>query len=330
LLEITSKFLSPSKDLEEQIIEYRRDGLTKIGCRINIKRAQRVKQARQEVDFSELIQKSSQGCFFCPENIEKATPKFLPEIIPEGRIVLGETTVFPNLFPFAEHHAVAAICKKHFLDLNEFTQKQIEDALAASLDYFKRIKKAKYFYINWNHLPPSGASIVHPHLQLLADNKPTYLLELYLRASAAYYKKYGENYWLKLIKNEEELGKRFIARTGSIAWLAAYAPLGNNEVIAIFEDASSIMDLEHHISHFAKGLKKILAAYSNLGVRSFTLTTYSAPEKASNFCLNARLVSRPSPQRYYTSDSGFMETLHHERVAEHLPEKLAEYIRKFF
>jgi len=330
LLKIISKFLSPSKDLEEQVIEYRKDGLTKIGCRINIKRAQRVKQALQEADFSELIQKSSQGCFFCPENIEKTTPKFLPEIAPEGRIVLGETTVFPNLFPFAEHHAIVAICKKHFLDLNEFTQKQIEDALAASLDYFKRIKKTKYFYINWNHMPPSGASIVHPHMQLLGDSKPTYLLELYLRASAAYYKKHGENYWLKLIKDEEKLEKRFIGRIGSIAWLAAYAPLGNNEVIAVFEDASSIMDLEYHTSHFAKGLKKILAAYSSLGVRSFTLTTYSSPKKTKDFCLNTRLVSRPTPQKYYTSDSGFMETLHHERVAEHLPEKLAGDVRKFF
>lgn len=330
MFEITSKFLSPSENLEEQVIEHRRDELSKIACRINIKRAQRAKQCREKADFSELIQKSSHGCFFCPENIQRATPKFLPEIVPEGRIALGEATVFPNLFPFAEHHAIAAICKKHFLDLNEFTQKQIADALAASLDYFRRIKKAKYFYINWNHMPPSGASIIHPHMQLLADDKPTYLLKLYLDASAAHYKKRKENYWLKLIKNEEELGKRFIARTGSIAWLATYAPLGNNEIIAVFEDTSSLLDIAPRISHFAKGLKKILAAYSNLGVRSFNLTTYSAPEKTSDFCLNVRLVSRPTPHRYYTSDAGFMEILHHERVAEHLPEKLARDIRKFF
>ena len=54
-------------------------------------------------------------------------------LVPEGRIKLGETTVFPNLFPFAKYHAVATVTKEHFLNLDEFTLKQLSDTFHASV-----------------------------------------------------------------------------------------------------------------------------------------------------------------------------------------------------
>ena len=73
-------------------IEYRFDPLTLEQCRINPKRAKRVKQAESDVELSEVISKSRERCVFCLEQIEVKTPKFPEYISREGRIK-RETTV---------------------------------------------------------------------------------------------------------------------------------------------------------------------------------------------------------------------------------------------
>ncbi|MEE8167789.1 MAG: hypothetical protein V3T58_02810 [Candidatus Hydrothermarchaeales archaeon] len=335
---VESEFFSPlqSFDREVQSIEYRRDPLLSTWCRINVKRTERVKQWKSDADFWELVYKSRKGCFFCPDNIEKATPKFLPEIVPEGRLKLGETLLFPNLFPFAQHHAVATITEEHFADLNEFTSKQIENTLLASIDYFKRVhkadEKARWPSFNWNHLPPSGASILHPHVQLLVDERATYMNDTCLKASSRYYKDKGRNYWLDLIKEEKKVKERFIGYRDDIAWMATFAPLGNNEVTAVFEKYSSLDLPKKQVRGFAGALEKIFKGYYKLGVKSFNLTTYSAAigEQREDFLLNVKIISRPPPLRDYTSDAGFLEALHMERVVESMPEKLAEELRLSF
>ncbi len=335
---VSSKFLTPLRDFESDVqsIEYRRDPLLSNWCRINVRRTERVKQWKSDANFWELVEKSEKGCFFCPGNISKSTPKFPPEIAPDGRLKLGETTVFPNLFPFAQHHAIATLTRKHFADLHEFTEDQIANTLTASVEYFKRVvatyPKSRFPSFNWNHLPPSGASILHPHVQLVVDERPTYFNDLSLKASAKYYKKNGSCYWLDLIKAEEKEGARFIGRSGSIAWMATFAPMGNNEITAIFEESSSVDLPAKEVEAFASGLAKILKGYYELGVKSFNLTIYSAAmgERRDDYRLNVKLISRPPPLRDYTSDAGFMETLHMERVVESMPEKLAESMRLFF
>lgn len=335
---VESEFYSPLKDfaMDTQPIEYRKDPLFSTWCRINVQRTKRVKQWKGDVDFWELVEKSKKGCFFCPENIERTTPKFPPNIVKEGRIKRGETSVFPNLFPFAQYHAIATITEAHFADLQEFTRRQIEDTLTASIDFFKRVlkadEKAKWPSFNWNHLPPSGASILHPHVQLVVDRRPTFMNDAIIRASAQYFRSHGRNFWEDLIREEIMAGERVIGRRNGITWMTTFAPLGNNEVTAIFEGTSSLDLTEEQIRSFAADLQLILKGYYELGTKSFNLTTYSAPfgEERKDFFANVKIISRPQPLRDYTSDAGFMETLHMERVVENMPEKLAESLRLFF
>ena len=330
-----ARFLSPLNGFKEEVqpIEYRKDTLTDTWSRVNVNRAKRAKQARREEPHAELIKLSKENCSFCTKNIEKATPKFLPEISKKGRIKRGETVVFPNLFPFAEYHATATITKKHYQDIGEFTEVQIRDTIHASIDFFKRIEAlgAKYFSLSWNHLPPSGASIIHPHVQLIGDEEPTYMTNTYLNASKKYYKKNHENYWLRLVTEEEKLGERFIGRIGNTAWISSFAPMGNNEVSMVYEGGPSILDLKSKdVSDISKGIRRILKGYASIGKTVFNLTTYSGPKDMEHFCLNAKIITRPSTQKYYTADAGFMETLHGERIVENLPESLAAELRRLF
>ncbi|MEM2925547.1 MAG: hypothetical protein QXJ68_07665 [Methanocellales archaeon] len=322
-------------ELDTQQIEYRKDPLLNRWCRINILRAQRRKESIARLDISELIEDSARGCYFCPERIQTQTPMFTEEIAPEGRIKVGESIVFPNLTPFAQYHAVATVTQKHYLKLEEFTEKQIQDTITASLEYIKRVnkfdEKAKFPTLNWNYLPPSGASIVHPHVQITVDPQPTCFLDSLLKASNRYYRKHKESFWHLLLTREQEIGERFIANIGGTAWLASFVPLGNNEVCIIFKEIASLFELTPDlIQDFAIGLKKVLQAYSNFGLESFNLSFYSAPGESKAYSLNARIISRPKLNYYYTNDAGFMERLHSEVVVESSPEAIAKEMRHFF
>jgi galactose-1-phosphate uridylyltransferase len=333
-----AEFLSPLRDFapDVQPIEYRRDLLTGRECRINVKRTERVKQAQRAFDPSELVGDSEARCYFCPDNVEAATPKFPGEIAPEGRFSVGEATVFPNLFPFGKYHAIATVSRAHFLDVGDFTEGQIRDALRAGIEYFRRLQAVDpgplYALFNWNHLPPSGASILHPHVQLLADGRPTSTNALYLQASRYFHKENRRNYWSVLAEEEGE-GERAIGRLGSVRFLASAVPIGNNEVTILFEGASHLLDLgEAQIRDFAGGMRRILRGYAKMGIKSFNLTSFGAAleESREDFWLNLRLISRPTPDRYYTSDAGYLELLHSERVVESMPEGVAEALRGEF
>ena len=103
-----ARFLDPSNGYAEtgRELEVRTDPLTqrssyifKVGF-----------QKPQKKDLSPLIQKSlDRGCSFCPQMIDRATPKFLPELFPEGRIQVGEARVFPNYIPYAPYSAVVSL-----------------------------------------------------------------------------------------------------------------------------------------------------------------------------------------------------------------------------
>ncbi|MCK5654321.1 MAG: hypothetical protein KAH98_04220, partial [Dehalococcoidia bacterium] len=168
------EILSPLVQFESevQLVEYREDPLTGSQSRINVTRAGRARQAQGGgVEVKEVIERTRAGCFFCPENIAQRTPKFSPKLFPEGRIKRGECLLFPNLYPFAEYHAVATLTGRHFLELDEFTMEMLADNIIASKEYIvlvhQKDQKAKYPVWIWNYLPPSGASIVHPHVQIV-------------------------------------------------------------------------------------------------------------------------------------------------------------------
>ena len=339
---VESSFLSPLKDfsLDKQRIEFRRDTLTGRWCRINVARAKRVRQStsseHENNDHIEL-KDFERGCFFCPEKVDKDTPKFQKTVIREGRIKIGETVLFPNLFPFAYYHGIAIVTTKHYVGLEEFTKRQLRDTLTAGITFLKKVckmdSKIRHTTMLWNFLPPSGASIVHPHIQFLGDNYIPTENNRILDVSRNHFRKKGENYWMKLIEEEEKLGERFIGRTGSIAWFSSFVPNGNNEVNGMVEDCKVLTDLKSsHILNLSNGILKILTAYNHIGVKSFNITTFSAPngEDRKDFNLLFKIVSRPTPDGVYTSDMSGMEALQTERILEDYPEEVASKIRSYF
>lgn len=334
------ELLSPALRFERevQLVEYREDPLTGSRCRINMARAGRVKQAqRGEVGVMEVIERTRAGCFFCPENIAERTPKFPPQLFREGRIKRGESVLFPNLYPFAEYHAVGTLTEKHYLELDEFTAEMLVDNVMASKEYIGLVHRedetAKYPVWIWNHLPPSGASIIHPHVQIMVERAPTPELGRLLGRSEEYFRVHGRDYWRELIAAERESGERYIAENDTVAVIASYAPRGNGEVQMIFKGVSDLAGLdEGKARDFAAAIVRVLHCYRGMGINSFNLITYSAPvgERLEHYRLSARMVSRPVFQPVYTTDSGFLERFYDVWVIETLPEDVAREMREGF
>ena len=331
------KLLTPPSFVEDiQTVEYRQDPLTGALCRINARRAQRPKQAPALPEPTEVMGKPG-NCPFCPDNIEKATPRFPPDFSPKGHIQKGPCRLFPNLFPLAEHHAVAVLTETHFVPAAGFTVSDIMNSIAATLEYlalvYRQNPQAAYPLYVWNHLPPSAASIIHPHVQVLADRQPTTYQRRLLEAGREHRDRTGRNFWPELVEEEKKRGIRFIGGVGSVSALASYAPQGNREVLMVFLGASSLADLnDGQIADFAQVVVGLLHGYHGMGVSSFNLTTFSGPygEALGYYNLNAKLIARPAFQSFYRNDTGVLERLHGEADIEMEPEEVAAQMRAFF
>jgi galactose-1-phosphate uridylyltransferase len=326
-----AEFLSPLQGFNKTIhlLEYRRDPLTGFWCRINVERSKRTKHSIEKNEINQFIEKSLKMCFFCPQNLENSTPKF--SFGPE-RIQVGEARAFPNLFPFGEYHAVVTLCEEHFKFPAQFQPKQIADGVRASLRYFQEVMRrdseAKFCTINWNFMPPAAASVVHPHLQILADRKPTSYLGLLLKSSEEYARQNGSNFWLDLIEEEKKRGERFLVENGSLSCVASFSPQANNEILIVFKRISSLLEMEERdIEDFAQVVSRVLKAYGEMGIDSFNMATFSGTPGLDYYRLNVKFVSRPNLRYLYISDAGFMERLHYEPVVETMPEQVAARFR---
>jgi galactose-1-phosphate uridylyltransferase len=336
-----AELLSPLMEFKLAVhqIEFRKDPLTERWCRINMERAKRVKQAKtgESADLTKIVDESKKRCFFCPENLERTTPMF-PSYFPAGRMKRGTACLFPNLFPFGEFHAVGVFSEDHFLPFESFSTELLFNCFALCVDYFRFVNtghpEAKYCTLNWNWLPPAAASIIHPHVQILTDHRPTFHVKELIEASEEYRKLNGGNYWLDLIGSERG-GERWIGETGSVAWMTSFAPQGNREVLAVFSGGvSSLVQLtEHGLRDFCEGLSRVLRGYHEMGVGSFNMGFFSGPNDqnlSDRYLLHAKLVSRPNFEAFYTSDDGFMEKFHGEPIIEARPEDVAERLKIYF
>ncbi|MCX8116776.1 MAG: hypothetical protein N3G78_02445 [Desulfobacterota bacterium] len=323
--------LSPLQGFETVSVptEVRIDPLTKRRCRIITWGL----PDTGRIDLSRMVEES-RGCIFCPENVHLKTPKFLKEIAPEGRLSRGEAVGFPNLFPAGSYGSVIVLCSAHFRPLNELTPSLYEDGLSLAVEIIRRTvaydPNGRFWQVSQNFLHPAGSSILHPHLQVIGDPIPTNEMEWLREAGASYYERNRSIYWQDLVRKEEELGERYIAKTGNVHWFVSFAPIGFNEVCAVVEGHSSLLTLTPaDLSLLARGIVSTLRYYHDKNLNSFNLTFYSISGEETHWLL-LRIISRTPLQPYYLNDWTSFEALHSELTLNIYPEGLCREIRPYF
>ncbi|MFZ1128685.1 galactose-1-phosphate uridylyltransferase [Methanoregula sp.] len=295
---------------EKGTLQYREEHLTGLRCRISPERLKR------HIDQPFSIPGEPAGCPFCRENIFSVTPTFADGT----RILRGESVTFPNMFPFAAWHTVTVITRDHTVPV--FTRQQIADALHAQVESLLRYDG--YPSINWNYLPSAGASIVHPHMQGIADRRPSWMTDRYLTVCREFHARTGNRYW-DAVREQDRISDRYLFGE-EIFWSAHAVPVGEREVRGLLPVAR-LDELESYTDTLAEGILEVLSLYRKLGTHAFNMAIFFGRETTEDFSAFCSLISRINPNPLSTSDSAFMERLHNEPIILTLPEDLGRYYR---
>ena len=297
-------FLSPLRafERERQAIEFRRDPLTGHITAIVRGREQYVlKHFRSsEEDVRRLAEETRPNCPFCPEALEEKTPRFPPELLPEGRLRVGDCWAVPALFAHTELNAIVILGREHYRPLDAFDERTLADGLEASIRLLRAATRARpelrFATIIMNYLPTAGASLLHPHMQVLATGRPFNKLRELLSHSLRHYLATSRCFWQELVEHEEREGARLVGRLGRAWWLAPFAPERRYEVWGLVEGASDLLALSREdMASLASGTSRVLAYYAGKGLSAFNLAILAGPlgqDVSAYFWLQVRICAR--------------------------------------
>ena len=335
------RFLNPMKEFAEdvQTLQIRRDPLLGDTSVFNPELKDKAqiffgKCDQQLIDT--LVAETAKTCFFCGEAVARSTPRFLPAFSSEGRIRVGEALLFPNLFSLGTYHPVIRLCDAHFLKLSEFTPELITNGFLAAREFiriaYEKDPTVAFAAVTANYLFPAGASLVHPHLQMIATPMPYSYQARMLDGCRRWQETHGSSYFVDLVK-EEKNGPRYIGRISDWHWLTPFSPLGNNEVMAIHETSEDLNELsDGDIKNLAAGISRILRHYETLGHLSYNYSLYSVRSGKGGRGGRAllKIITRQNLYPNYRNDDYFLQKLLQSELIITPPEELAGALRKAF
>jgi galactose-1-phosphate uridylyltransferase len=196
-----------------------------------------------------------------------------------------------------------------------------------------RDQEAAFVAVNANYLFPAGATLTHPHLQMLITPTAYSYHDRLIQACYKYHQENGAEYYPDLIEAERNIGVRYIAQKGGWHWMTAFSPVGINEINAVHESEKDFGVLsDSDLMNLASGISKVLALYDELGHLSFNYSILSArkPTTAEGFRCILKMISRQNLYPNYRNDDFFLQKLLHTELIINLPEALAMEMRKLF
>jgi len=286
--------------------------------------------------IARLAEDTAKTCVFCPERVD-GVARFPDALVPGGVVRVGEAVAFPNLFAMGGHHSVAIVSRAHFLELDQLSPELIGNAWLALRQVETAVRErdpaAVWTTVHGNYLFPAGASLMHPHFQMLIGSTPYTQQAQLATACRAYLEREGSRYHDDLLQQERAAGERYIAATGHWHWLAAFAPLGCNEIVAVHEREGDLLRLaESELQDLARGLSAVLRLYQDLGHMSFNYTLYARqePDAPDGFQCLLRIFTRQNPAPAYRTDDFYLQKGLQTELMLHRPETLAARGRGYF
>jgi len=323
---LTAEMIDPGTgDPVHTPIEVRLDPLTGHSSRILPERGL---MPPSDFDLEAFARQTQPSCPFCPDRVDRLTPRLASRIHPDGRITRGAAILFPNLHAYSSHSSVSIYSPRlHYLPVGEITRELLADNLATQVAFARAVMAAEpqsaWASINANHMLPSGSSLFHPHMQGIVDSHPTTMQRLLADVPAQRFDDY--------LAAERRIGERYLGNTGRIQWLVSFAPIAPAELRAFAAGVCSPADLDDDlVSELAHGLALALGGYAEMGFQSFNCAMYGAPPGTEGYPLNLRLACRSNLKPLYRSDSTFLERLHWEGAVDYAPETVAEQLGRRF
>ena len=329
-----TSFLSPFKDfaMDEIPFEIRYDPLTGETGRIY----DLPYEVPERADPREVIQRSKElFCPFCPDSLKKSTPLFPEELVKGGRIQVGGATLIPNLVPFDTYAGVSIMAPEHYIAMEELTPELMDDAFSTALLFIREVARfdpeVRYFSINWNYMPQSGSSLVHPHLQVNCGYVPTNHQRLQIEGCRRYYSDKGEDFWPAFMHAEKQCGERYIGEKDATFWTMSYLPQTFlPDVWCIFHKHHCLTQLQtEELGGFLQGLSRVIAYFDHERIPAFNVSVFSVKDE-EHFRINARICPRLLPRPIGNSDRAYLQTLHKESSTVKPPESCCQKVREVF
>jgi len=290
-------------------------------------------------DMEALIAKAGDWCPFCGTNAHQVTPCFAEDLISEGRMQKGDMMIFPNLAPYDSISTVALFgTRLHYLPMTGFTPSLIAELFTFCFEFFERVVAAKhpeavYHIINWNSMPPSGSSVIHPHLQVFSTSTAPSLMREEIDAAKVYFEQHGSIYWDDLVAAEKADGRRYLGKIGRCHWMTTFAPLGTaGDVMAVVENVRATLELTPaDLADIAAGLACAMAAYDKMGLYSFNMNFFTSTADDDAFRFHLLF----SPKTYFnaalgTPDTGALRNLYNESICMAFPEEINALLKPDF
>jgi UDPglucose--hexose-1-phosphate uridylyltransferase len=189
------------------------------------------------------------NCVFCPNNEAKTPPEILASRPPDSEAngPGWSMRVVPNKFPALRiegelepsgdglydrmngvgAHEVVIETPDHSATLATLPTDAVADVLAAYRERVLDLKKDPrfaYILVFKNHGAAAGASLEHPHSQLIATPIIPIMVSEELKGAAEYYEMKERCVWCDVVLQERRAGRRVVREANGYVALAPFAP----------------------------------------------------------------------------------------------------------
>lgn len=231
--------------------------------------------------------------------------------------------------PAHGHHEVIVEGPVHRLSVVPPGPAVLRDVLLAARERYRAFARdagLRHAALFKNHGRAGGASLPHPHWQLVALPIVPPAVEREMRLAAEHHATRGESLLDDLVRREREDGARLVELTDDFAVLAAFAPQWEGETwIVPRARANSVAEMDDRLiaacaEVLARALQRVAAV---LEEPPLNIVIHSAPLRsraAESFRWHARIQPRLGTQAGFELGSGVA-------IVTLAPEALAEALR---
>ncbi|MBU1136862.1 DUF4931 domain-containing protein [Patescibacteria group bacterium] len=282
------------------------------------------------------------NCPFCRSNIlEKSIltlnkpdgswfissiPNDFPALCPKGGLSRKEEGPYEIMNGYGEHEVI--ITADHERQMAQFSQEEME--LVVELyqkRYLDLIKKEniKYISIFHNHGQEAGASVAHPHSQLIAIPVLDPNLRSSLDGAEAYYRQHKKCVYCEMIAWDIKDGRRIIYQNEKFVVLSPFAPQVSFEV-RVYP--------KKHQAHFGEMAPDEKALFADAFLKGLSSVYQKLKDPAYNFYIHTAPVGKEYGEYHWhlnilpkTAIMAGFELGAGIEISVIEPEKAAEFLR---
>ncbi len=332
---VTAKFIAPSGDPVERVIEIRIHPITGRRSRVTFSRAHENEPGTATMPAPPPDADDPSNCPFCKPWVNTKTPQLHPDISLDGHLVQGKSILFPNLFPYGAYSAVSLFDDAHFVEIGTASLSSYTDSFLNCAHYLSHVlshdPEAIHMAITQNHLPSAGGSLLHPHLQVHADRFPSNHHRSLREKAHDHFQRTGSPIFSDYLRHEKEEGSRHIGKTGPWEWLAAFSPEGFFEIWGILPGCFSIRHMrDADWRQLARGVLNTQKFYRSLCRNGYNLGILFVEDQRDSLELRVVILVRSNYAAWVRNDHTGYEVMLGDMATFTAPEKTAEWARPFW